>query len=224
MTRLLAVSAFEVVIQGKSCRRQRGRAGLPNSGHGNWLGSLVILLDDFQVQGSLVDSLEVGVRVFNDLLMDGLVKPGNVHLGLQELSSVGQRVVVDQLAGSISLGGLGHLVRPAGHNSLECFNITGKVCEDSFPWFLHEVLEDGTHSLGRVFLFKGVKKACRDSDPAGLVSPKDLQAVPPRLGLSLEDAGQHLEFFTLSQVVIIVATLTCMMSQCPIVVSLVSSL
>jgi hypothetical protein len=44
------------------------------------------LLDDFQVQGSSVDSLEVGVGTFHNLFLNWLVESGNEELGLVEKS------------------------------------------------------------------------------------------------------------------------------------------
>jgi hypothetical protein len=93
----------------------------------------------------------------------------------------------------ISLGGLRHVIGFTGNESFDHFDILGEVVEDSYSWFLHEVLKVSTYSFGRVFLLEGVEEAGLDGIPASLVSSKGLQAVPPRLGLSLDDASQFLD-------------------------------
>ncbi len=87
------------------------------------------------------------------------------------------------------LSGLRSAIGFAGHQPFEHLHVPGKVRKNSLSCFFHEVLEIGTDGLGGVLLFGGLEKAGFDSFPASLVSFKGLQAVSPRLGSALEDAG-----------------------------------
>jgi len=58
----------------------------PLQANHNSFRCFVVLLDDFQVQGSSVDSLEVGVGTFHNLFLNWLVESGNEELGLVEKS------------------------------------------------------------------------------------------------------------------------------------------
>jgi hypothetical protein len=78
--------------------------------HHDSFGSLVVSLDDFQIQGNFVDSLEDGIHVLHDLLSDGLMKPSNEHLSLEKISSVVDlRFILGLFLHVIGPGGLGIL-------------------------------------------------------------------------------------------------------------------
>jgi len=77
------VDGFDLLVIILSC----AVVVLLGGSHCDRFGGLVVLLDDFQIQDSFVDSLEVGIHVLHDLLSDGLVEPSDEHLSLEELSS-----------------------------------------------------------------------------------------------------------------------------------------
>jgi hypothetical protein len=181
------------------------------------------LLDDFKVQCNLINGLEVGVSAFHYLIADGLMESGDEHLGLKELPSVDQRVVIDLFAGSICLGGLGHLIGLAGHESFQWLDVPGKVGKTTSPGFCTRSWRLAQMVLAEYLCSKVQRKLALTAFQLALSVPEvsklsrqDL-ACPRRIQANSWTCCQP------SQVAMLAATSTCSMSHHPVVVSLVLS-